>query len=139
MYIRIPFEYIMHISTYSHCCSHLYQSQGKAIDESYTGAPLDHTDIHLSDSDYDEDLDKVDTMLHFGGGKFDKANARESNPYGGGGGSGNRDMGEQYRSRKEELEERIKMKKMMKVDKMKRKEDQGTFFYLQIDVIGRWD
>ena len=59
------------------------QLQGKAIDESYTGKPVDHRDIVLSDDD-DDDLDKVDTMLHFGGGKFDKANAKERGAYGAG-------------------------------------------------------
>ncbi len=36
-------------------------------------------------------------------------------------------MGAAYRSGKEELEERIRMKKMQKAEKMKRKEDQGEF------------
>ena len=100
------------------------QLQGKAIDKSYTGKPVDHRDIVLSDDD-DDDLDKVDTMLHFGGGKFDKANAKERGAYGAGGEDIN--MGEAYCSRKEELEDRIRRKKMEKVEKMKRKKDQGEF------------
>ena len=85
-------------------------------------------DIPLSDDD-DNDLDKVDTMLHFGGGQFDKA--RTGGAYGayGGGGENAHDLGEVYRSRKEELEERIRRKKMEKAEKMKRKEDQGAYLW----------
>jgi hypothetical protein len=106
--------------------------RGERIDENYTGAPVDHDDVLLSDDD-EENLDRVDTMLHFGGGKFDSDNARERGAYGGGGGGGRGgeggggtdDMGRAYRSRREELEDRIRMKKMAKAEKMKRKEDQG--------------
>ena len=98
-------------------------TQGKVIDDTYTGKPQDDTDIILSDDD-EEDLDRVDTMLHFGGGKFDKANADERGAYGNSGGGGD-DMGDAYRSRREELEDRIKMKKMEKAERMKKKEDQG--------------
>ena len=97
--------------------------QGKAIDASYDGAAADHRDVHLSDSDVDDDLDRADTALHFGGGRFDRLNAAERGAYGGGGAG---DMGDAYRSRKEELEDRIRMKKMQKAEKLKRKEDQGT-------------
>ena len=93
--------------------------QGKTIDESYKPSSTDF----LSDSD-DEDLDKLDTQLHFGGGKFDSQNAKESGAYGpSGGGAG--DLGTAYRSKREELEDRIKRKKMEKAEKMKRKEDMG--------------
>jgi len=99
--------------------------RGQAIDASYTGAPIDTADIPLSDDDNNgEDLDKVDTMLHFGGGKFDKANRAERGAYGG----DNGDMGQQYRSRREELEDTIRRKKMEKAEKMKRKEDQAETF-----------
>ena len=67
----------------------------------------------------------MDTSLHFGGGKFDSQNARESGAYGA---AGRGDLGTVYRSRREELEERIQRKKMEKADKMKRKEDQGESF-----------
>jgi len=101
--------------------------RGKVIDDSYTGAPIDHRDIVLSDDDGgDDDIDKIDTMLHFGGGKFDKANAAERGAYGAGGEDVN--MGEAYRSRKEELDEMIQRKKMEKVEKMKRKADQEDTF-----------
>ena len=40
---------------------------------------------------------------------------------GGGGGEEGDDMGRAYRSRKEELEDRIRMKKMAKAEKMKKK------------------
>jgi nucleolar protein 14 len=108
--------------------------RGERIDENYTGAPIDHDDVLLSDDD-DEDLDRVDTMLHFGGGKFDSDNTRERGAYGGGGGGmedggTTDDMGRAYRSRREELEDRIRMKKMAKAEKMKRKEDQGEFLLL---------
>lgn len=104
--------------------------RGERIDENYTGAPVDHEDVLLSDDD-EEDLDRVDTMLHFGGGKFDSDNTRERGAYGGGGGGGEEgdDMGRAYRSRKEELEDRIRMKKMAKAEKMKKKEDQGEFHF----------
>jgi hypothetical protein len=117
-------------------CTHLHTSlsivfnkQGKAIDETYTGQPQDETDILLSDSD-DDNLDKVDTMLHFGGGKFDKVNQTTDGYYGNSGvdGSGTRDMGDAYRSRKQELEERIRHKKLLKAEKLKRKEDQVETF-----------
>lgn len=107
--------------------------RGQTIDEHYTGAPMDHHDVLLSDED-DEDLDKVDTMLHFGGGKFDSENRKERGAYatttsttvGGVGGAG--ELGQVYRSRRTELEDRIQMKKMLKAEKLKRKEDQaGTF------------
>ena len=71
-------------------------------------------------------MDKVDTMLHFGGGKFDKDNLRERGAYGGGG----EDMGDVYRSRREELEEKILRKKMEKAERMKRKEDQGELLVM---------
>ena len=106
--------------------------RGSRIDESYTGAPIDHNDVILSDDD-EEDLDRVDTMLHFGGGKFDSDNTRERGAYGNGGGNGEGDecaddMGRAYRSRREELEDRIRMKKMAKVEKMQRKENQTETF-----------
>ena len=69
-------------------------------------------------------------MLHFGGGKFDRDNSKERGAYGAYGAAddgGRDDMGNVYRSRKEELEERIMRKKMEKAEKMKRKEDQGEF------------
>ena len=106
------------------------KQQGKAIDESYTGATLSHHDILLSDSD-DDDLDKVDTMLHFGGGKFDKDNRAERSPYGPDNDTNNtrnNDMGEVYRTRKQELEERIAHKKLLKAERLKQKEDQLTTF-----------
>ena len=136
---------------YSMLCSHLYvlcqpysimynkytiiippPHQGKAIDDTYTGQPQDETDIILSDDD-DDNLDKVDTMLHFGGGKFDKSNPTTDGYYGAsssgnGGGTTSRDMGDAYRSRKQELEERILHKKLLKAEKMKRKEDQVETF-----------
>jgi nucleolar protein 14 len=110
--------------------------RGSRIDESYTGAPIDHNDVILSDDD-EEDLDRVDTMLHFGGGKFDSDNTRERGAYGNGGIGEGRDegaaaaaddMGRAYRSRREELEDRIRMKKMAKVEKMQRKENQTETF-----------
>lgn len=103
--------------------------RGKTIDESYNASALTHEDVLLSDSD-DDDLDKVDTMLHFGGGNFDADNNAERGAYGpsSGGGGGGSDMGEVHRSRKEELEERIRHKKLLKAERMKQKEDQvGTF------------
>ena len=104
------------------------QTQGRAIDESYTGATLSHHDILLSDSD-DDDLDKVDTMLHFGGGKFDKDNKAERSPYGpSDDNNANNDMGEVYRTRKQELEERIAHKKLLKAERLKLKEEQLTTF-----------
>ena len=98
------------------------------IDETYTGQPQDETDIILSDDD-DDNLDKVDTMLHFGGGKFDKSNPTTDGYYGASTSStSNRDMGDAYRSRKQELEERILQKKLAKAEKLKRKEDQVETF-----------
>ena len=95
---------------------------GKAID--YTSKTID--DVLLSD-DSDDDLDKVDTMLHFGGGKFDTDNHQERSPYGPSS-SGGTDMGDVYRSRKEQLEERIRHKKQLKLEKLKRKENQVDTF-----------
>jgi len=101
--------------------------RGKVIDETYTGQPQDETDIILSDDD-DDNLDKVDTMLHFGGGKFDKSNPTTDGYYGASSSNGARDMGDAYRSRKQELEERILQKKLLKAEKLKRKEDQVETF-----------
>ena len=67
-------------------------------------------------------------MLHFGGGKFDKSNPSTDGYYGSSGAGGGRDMGDAYRSRKQELEERILQKKIMKAEKLKRKEDQVETF-----------
>ena len=70
-------------------------------------------------------------MLHFGGGKFDKSNQSTDGYYGssaGIDGGGTRDIGDAYRSRKQELEERIRHKKLLKAEKMKRKEDQVETF-----------
>jgi len=69
-------------------------------------------------------------MLHFGGGKFDKSNQTTDGYYGASstGGDGTRDMGDAYRSRKQELEERILHKKLLKAEKLKRKEDQVETF-----------
>ncbi|KAL3796535.1 hypothetical protein ACHAW5_004437 [Stephanodiscus triporus] len=64
------------------------------------------------------------------GPDFDSENTRERGAYGGGGdeGGGTDDMGRAYRSRREELEDRIRMKKMAKAERMKRKEDQAETF-----------
>ena len=74
-------------------------------------------------------------MLHFGGGKFDKDNRAERSPYGPSSSGGdddnnsrNNDMGEVYRTRKQELEERIAHKKLLKAERLKLKEDQLTTF-----------
>lgn len=68
-------------------------------------------------------------MLHFGGGKFDKSNPTTDGYYGASTSStSNRDMGDAYRSRKQELEERILQKKLAKAEKLKRKEDQVETF-----------
>ena len=69
-------------------------------------------------------------MLHFGGGKFDKSNPTTDGYYGSnsGGNGGTRDMGDAYRSRKQELEERILQKKILKAEKLKQKEDQVETF-----------
>jgi nucleolar protein 14 len=105
----------------------LLTHRGQIIDEHYTGAPIDHRDVVLSDDDDGEDLDKVDTMLHFGGGKFDSMNRKERSAYGSSSGGGG-ELGQVYRSRREELEDRIQMKKMLKAEKLKRKEDQAETF-----------
>ena len=97
--------------------SNTNKTQGKTIDESYKPSSTDF----LSDSD-DEDLDKIDTQLHFGGGKFDSRDGGEG-AYGPSSSTG--DLGTAYRTRREELEDRIKMKKMEKAERMKRREDQG--------------
>lgn len=68
-------------------------------------------------------------MLHFGGGKFDKSNPTTDGYYGASSSSGGAgDMGDAYRSRKQELEERILHKKLLKAEKLKRKEDQVETF-----------
>ena len=70
-------------------------------------------------------------MLHFGGGKFDKDNRAERSPYGPDNDTNNtrnNDMGEVYRTRKQELEERIAHKKLLKAERLKQKEDQLTTF-----------
>ena len=67
-------------------------------------------------SNGDNDTDKIDAMLHLGGTKFDKANATKHGACGA--------EGEDCRH-KEELDEMIERKTMEKVEKMKRKADQG--------------
>jgi nucleolar protein 14 len=104
--------------------------RGKVIGEDYTGK-LEPGDMILSDDDddrYGGQLEKADTELHFGGGAFDREKARlaKNNPYGPSAGI-NEDMGDRYRSRKEELDEMIMRKKYEKAEKAKLKEDQSKF------------
>lgn len=101
--------------------------RGKVIGDDYTGK-LEPGDMILSDDDddrYGGQLEKADTELHFGGGAFDREKARlaKNNPYGPSSGV-NEDMGDRYRSRKEELDEMIMRKKYEKAEKAKLKEDQ---------------
>ena len=84
---------------------------------------MDHKNAFLSDDD-EKDLDRVDTMmLHFGNGKFTQTTPGNGVPTAVER-SGINDMRKVYRSRREELEDRIRKKKMAMVNKMKGKEDQ---------------
>jgi nucleolar protein 14 len=88
----------------------------------------------LSDDDASGgELDRVDTQMHFGGGNFDKSRSREANanPYGDSS-RGPLDMGDAYRSRKDELDEMIHRKKMIKAEKAKTKEDQGKLIMFHL-------
>jgi len=82
--------------------------KGSAITED----TIKNDPFNNSDSDDDKDpykaLDKVDTALHFGGGKLAKMNENPYGSYGAGGDTGN--LGDMYRSRKNELDDVIKMR-----------------------------
>lgn len=63
--------------------------------------------------------------MHFGGGTFTKK--QQSNPYGRSDPS-SLSLGDVYRSRKEELDDMIKRKKLQKLEKQKSKEEQVEKF-----------
>ena len=84
-------------------------------------------DVLLSSDDeldFHGQLDKVDTDMHFGGGAFDSKRRAQMNPYGPSNGM-DTNLGELYRSRKQDLDDLIAMKKREKLLKMQRKEQQG--------------
>lgn len=100
--------------------------KGKEIDEDYTGKGYEE-DLVSDDDDYYDDkgtLDRVDTEMHFGGGKFDRS--QNQNPYGHSSKSLN--LGDVYRSRKEEMDDMIKRKKIEKAERQQSKEDQVEKF-----------
>jgi len=103
--------------------------QGKTIDESYSGKGLEEELLPSDDEDdYYADkgaLDRADTEMHFGGGSFSKK--ANLNPYGQPDPS-SLSLGEVYRSRKEEMDDMIKRKKLIKLEKQKNKEDQVEKF-----------
>ena len=104
-----------------------FTHRGKVIDDTYTGK-LEAGDVILSDDEdqYGGQLERADTEMHFGGGAFDREKVKmaNNNPYGPKGGS-KENMGDRYRSRKEELDDLIMRKKYEKAEKAKRKEEQG--------------
>ena len=73
----------------------------------------------LSDDEEEGNLDAVDTEMHFGGGSFGEANA-----YGPGTDATN--MANAYSQRKTELDDLIVRRKIMKAERVKSKQDQGT-------------
>lgn len=101
--------------------------KGKVIGEDYDAKQDSYDDVILSDDEddrYGGQLDKMDTEMHFGGGAFDAVSV--NNPYGSG--AQNMSMGDAYRSRKTDLDEMIKRRKMEKAEKAKRKEEQMDTF-----------
>ena len=98
--------------------------KGKAID-----GLADHEHVMLSDDedDLDRQLDAVDTLQHFGGGKFGNKNNNADNPYGpAGAATGN--LSAVYSSRKMELDDLIHRRKVMKAERMQSKEAQVDAF-----------
>ena len=79
-------------------------------DEVIKNDPFNHGDDSDDDKDPYKALDKADTSLHFGGGKLSKANVNPYGPYGAQGEAPN--LGDMYRSRKNELDDVIKMSKV---------------------------
>lgn len=106
--------------------------RGKIIGEDYTGK-LEPGDMILDDDDddrYGGQLERADTELHFGGGAFDREKVRlaKNNPYGPSSANPlDENLGDRYRSRKEELDEMIMRKKYEKAEKAKLKEDQSKY------------
>jgi len=120
---------------------------GRVIDESYTGK-LDADNVILSDDEDDRrggkkggrggELDETDVDMHFGGGVFDSAKRKKlkSNPYGPSAGKQDeseviqKSLGEVYgrNSRKDDLDDLIRRKKIEKAERAKAKEDQVETF-----------
>ena len=110
----------------------LFCQKGKVIDENYDSKHDSYDDVILSDDEddrYGGQLDKMDTEMHFGGAAFDRERARDANPYGPSDGTGAQSMsiGDAYRSRKNDLDEMIRRRKIEKAEKAKTKEEQGMY------------
>ena len=110
----------------------LFCQKGKVIDENYDSKHDSYDDVILSDDEddrYGGQLDKMDTEMHFGGAAFDRERARDTNPYGPSDGTGAQSMsiGDAYRSRKNDLDEMIRRRKIEKAEKAKTKEEQGMY------------
>jgi len=90
---------------------------------------FDDDDVFLSSDDENGQLDKGDTEMHFGGGAFDKKCKAQMNLYGPSDSStfDKNNLGEVYRSRKQDLDDLIAMKKREKILKVQRKEQQGKY------------
>ncbi len=89
------------------------------------------------DDRYGGQLDKMDTEMHFGGAAFDRERARDANPYGPSDGSGAQSMsiGDAYRSRKNDLDEMIRRRKIEKAEKAKSKEEQGMYSCQKLSIV----
>jgi nucleolar protein 14 len=114
----------------------LLTHKGKTLMDSRNGQLSNMASDHvlLSSDDelgYDGQLDKVDTEMHFGGGTFDSKRRAQMNPYGPSDGA-DRNLGEVYRSRKQDLDDLIAMRKREKLLKSQRKEQQGKIMNIPI-------
>ena len=95
---------------------------GKVITSDYTPGKDDHLTFDDAEDDPFNALDKVETEMHFGGGRASKADA---NPYGP---TKSSSLGDQYRSRKTELDDVIKQSKLHRAEKAQEKEEQKEVF-----------
>jgi len=112
--------------------------KGKAVNK-LTAAERDD-DVLLSDDDDvygDREAQLLDTDLHFGGGAFGLKNSKnagndaEYNPYGpapAAAGAGSTTMADLYSQRKLELDDIVKRRKLIKLERQKSKERQVEVF-----------
>ena len=94
--------------------------RGKAIDKL---SARDHLILSDDEDDDEGQLDALDTLQHFGGGRTKAAN----NPYGPAG-TASGDLSNVYSSRKLELDDLIHRRKVLKAERLKSKETQVDAF-----------
>jgi nucleolar protein 14 len=98
----------------------LLTHKGQAIRDM---SAVDH--VVLSDDEEDGDLDAYDTALHFGGGRED---AQFNATYGGNSTGSSGALLSAYAQKKQDLDDRIQRRKVMKLERLQAKEEQVDHF-----------